>query len=50
MVEELQTRTVYKTPWLRSVKVNLHMGNLGADKRIILQLIAMVQAFGETFT
>jgi len=50
MVEELQTRTVYKTSWLRSVKANLHMGNLGADERILLQIIAMMQVFGETFT
>jgi len=50
MVEGLQTRTVCKTSWLRSVKVNIHMGNLGEDEWIILQLIAMVQVFGETFT
>jgi hypothetical protein len=50
MVEELQTRTVYKTSWLGSVKANLHMGKLGADERILLQLIAMMQVFGETFT
>jgi hypothetical protein len=31
MVEELQKRTERNTPWLRCVKVNLHMGNLGAD-------------------
>jgi hypothetical protein len=50
MVAELQTRTVCKTPWLSSVKVNLHVGNIGADKRITLQLIAMVQVFCEIFT
>jgi hypothetical protein len=48
MVEELQKRTVRKTPWLSSVKVYLHVGNIGADKRITLQLMAMVQIFGET--
>jgi len=34
MVEGFQTCTLCKTPWLRRVKVNIHMGNLGAEEYI----------------